>query len=101
MTVDFFDYLPFYLSQIVLAAVMYTLLARFLLSFFFAPDSNLVIWRAFDTVSRPFMIMARFVTPRMVPDRLVTLFAFVWVLFARLGLFVAFSAAGMRPELGG
>jgi YggT family protein len=100
MTVDFHNYLPFYLSQLFLAAVMYTLLGKFILSFFFPPESDKVIWRAFDTLTKPFLAAARFVTPRIIHDRLLILFAFVWVLFARIGLFVAFSAAGMRPQIG-
>lgn len=100
MAVDFFGDFLFHGPQIILAAIMYTLLARFLLSLIFAPNSEKVIWRTFETITRPFINIARFLTPRMVPDNLVVLFAFIWVLFARIGLFVAFSAAGLRPTVG-
>jgi YggT family protein len=82
------------LPQLVLAAIMYSLLGRFLLSLFFRPDSQAVLWRAYVTITDPFVKSARLITPRIIPDNLVILFAFVWALLARLGLFMAYIQFG-------
>jgi hypothetical protein len=67
---------------------------------FFHPDSDKVIWRAFKTVTGPFVNATRAITPLAVPDNIVVLFAFVWALFARLGLFMLFLKLGLAPTAG-
>jgi YggT family protein len=92
--------MQFWLYQIpnlVLAALMYTLLGRFLLSLFFAPDSNKVIWRVFVQITDPVLKAVGFITPQVVPAHLLVLFAALWTLLVRIGLFVGLAAAGFRP----
>jgi YggT family protein len=90
----------FQIPNLILAAIMYTLLGRFLLSLFFAPNSDKVLWRVFVQVTDPFVNAVRFVTPQLVPFNLVVLFAALWTLLARIGLFFAVAAGGLAPSVG-
>jgi uncharacterized protein YggT (Ycf19 family) len=95
--------MQFWLYQIpnqLLAALMYTLLGRFLLSLIFAPNSDKVIWRVFTQITDPFLKVARFITPQVVPGHLLVLFAALWTLLARIGLFFGLATAGLRPTIG-
>jgi YggT family protein len=94
------DFVYYQLPNLVLAAIMYTLLGRFLLSLVFAPNSDKVIWRVFVQITDPFVKAARLVTPQIVPLNLLVLFAALWVLLARVGLFMGLAATGLRPTLG-
>jgi uncharacterized protein YggT (Ycf19 family) len=94
------DSMQFWLYQVpnlILAALMYTLLGRFLLSLVFAPASEKVIWRVFTQITDPALKAVRFITPQIVPLHLLVLFAALWTLLARIGLFMGFAAAGFRP----
>jgi hypothetical protein len=90
----------FQIPNLILAAVMYTLLGRFLLSLIFAPNSDKVIWRVFVQITDPFVKAAGFITPRVVPLHLLVLLTALWVLMARIGLFMGLAATGLRPSLG-
>lgn len=91
----------FHVPNLVLAALMYTLLGRFLLSLFFPPDSDKVIWRVFVGVTDPVIRPVRYITPAMVPARVVWLLAFVWLLLLRVILFLTVAKLGAAPSIGG
>ena len=99
-TESFFAYWYFHLPNLVLAALMYTLLGRLLLSVFFAPDSNAVVWRVFRQVTDPVLRAVGFVTPRMVPVGILLAFAVVWCLLLRMVLLIVFAALGLAPKAG-
>ena len=90
----------FHLPNFVLAALMYTMLGRFVLSFLFPPESTNYIWRAFVRLTDPVLRLVRFVTPLVVPPMLVLLFASVWLLAARVALLVLFASIGQMPATG-
>ena len=94
------DFWTFQIPNMLLAAAMYTLLGRFLLSLFFAPDSDKVLWRVFVQITDPFIKVARLVTPQIVGVHLIVLFAALWTLLARIGLFLTLAAIGLRPTVG-
>ena len=94
------DFWTFQIPNMILAAAMYTLLGRFLLSLLFAPDSDKVLWRVFVQITDPFLAAARFVTPQVVPLHLLVLFAALWTMLARIGLFMTLAAVGLRPTVG-
>jgi uncharacterized protein YggT (Ycf19 family) len=71
-----------------LAAAMYTLMGRYLLSLVFKADSQLVIWRVFCQLSDPILHTVRAITPAMVPSGLVMVLAIVWMILLRLFLLV-------------
>ncbi len=94
----------FWLYQVpnlLLAALMYTLLGRFILSLMFPPDSDKVIWRTFCQITAPVMAAVKVVTPLAVHERILVLLAFTWLLFVRMLLFVSFAAAGLLPQITG
>ncbi|MCO4053461.1 MAG: hypothetical protein HEQ16_05300 [Bosea sp.] len=94
----------FWLYQIpnlALAALMYTLMGRFILSLFFPPDSDKVIWTVFRQITQPAIDAVQIVTPYAVHERVVVLLTVVWVLFVRLIVFVSFAFMGWMPNIVG
>jgi len=81
----------FQLPNYLLAAVMYSLLGRFLLSIFMAPDSKNYIYRAFVRITDPVLKPVRFITPAAVPYMIVLIFAALWTLVLRFALLVALA----------
>ncbi|WP_436642537.1 YggT family protein [Microbaculum sp. FT89] len=77
----------------VLAALMYTLLGRFILSFMFPPDSRNYIFRAFVRLTDPVLALVRPITPAAVPHLVLLVFAAIWILVARIVLTVATASA--------
>ncbi len=96
-TPAFWTYWYFHLPNFILAAVMYTLLARFLLGIILPHDSKNYIWRFFCTTTNPVIAVVRRVTPLAAPSVILWLFAFVWMFWLRFVLFVAFNLAGLAP----
>jgi YggT family protein len=90
----------FHLPNLVLAALMYTVLGRFVLSFVFPPESQNYIFRFFVRVTDPVVSAVRFVTPLAVPHMVVLLFSAVWLLAARAALYVLLASAGLAPTPG-
>ena len=95
------DFWYYFIPNLILAAIMYTLLGRFLLSLVFRPDSDRVIWRVFTQITNPVVNAVGVITPRIVPLHLLVLFAALWVLLARIALFMGLAAMGIRPAIGG
>ena len=94
-----FQYWYFHLPNFVLAAVMYSLLGRIILSFFVAPNWNNYIWRAFVKVTGPVVRLVRFITPAVFPDVLVLVFGFFWLMAARVVLLVVLGNYGLLPTI--
>ena len=90
----------YHLPNFVLAALMYTMLGRFVLSFFFPPDSKNYIFRAFVRLTDPVLRAVQFVTPLSVPHMVVLLFATVWLLAFRVVLLLLVASIGMMPTTG-
>jgi YggT family protein len=90
----------FHLPNLVLAALMYTALGRFVLTFIFDPDSKNYIWRFFVRLTDPVVKLVGFVTPHAVPPLVVLLFAIVWLFAARAALLLAVSLIGFAPATG-
>jgi hypothetical protein len=90
----------FSVVNFVLAAVMYTLLGRFLLSLVFDDRSQAVIWTVFRQVTQPLVDAAALVTPAVVPTRIVILFAALWCLALRMLLYVLLRMYGLAPSIG-
>jgi uncharacterized protein YggT (Ycf19 family) len=94
------QYWYFHLPNFVLAAVMYSLLGRIILSFFAPLDWKNYIWRAFVRITDPVVRLVRFITPAVLPDVLVLVFL--------SSMMAAFGATGCsqawifcRPRGGG
>jgi hypothetical protein len=86
--------LTYTVTNFVLAMIMYTLMARFILGIFFDASSGMVIWKVFQQVTDPVLRAVRLVTPAVVPFGLVLIFAILWVIALRLLLLLTFIANG-------
>jgi YggT family protein len=90
----------FHLPNLVLAALMYTAIGRFVLTFVFDPDSKNYIWRFFVRITDPVIRLVGYVTPRAVPPLVVLLFSVVWLFAARVALLLGVSIIGFAPTTG-
>ena len=91
----------YHLPNIVLAALIYTLIGRYILSLFFPPDSDKVVWKVFRQVTDPVLGAARVITPAIVPPPLLNLFAVVWLLLARIAFYFLVRSLGLLPTVAG
>lgn len=97
--VEFLEYWYFHIPNYVLAALMYSLLARFILSFFLPPDSPNYIFRAFVWLTDPVLWLVRFITPRAVPHLLLVLFSAVWVFIFRFVFWAVLRLYDLAPPV--
>lgn len=95
-----FSYWYVVLPNFVLAVLMYTMLARVLLGLMVSPDSTNFIWRFFCRITDPFARLVAAVTPKACPPVMIWLFAFVWLFWLRLVLFIVFNLFGLAPTIG-
>lgn len=86
--------------NMVLSILLYMLLGRYILSLFFRPQSELVIWRVFCQITDPVLNAVRAVTPLVVPAGLVMVFAVFWLLMLRVAWLVVAAMYGFLPSLG-
>jgi hypothetical protein len=93
-----FAYWAFQLPNFVLAALMYTLLGRVLLSLLVEPDSSNYIWRFFCRLTDPFLALIAVVTPKAAPPVVLWLFGVVWLFWLRVGLLYLFLLLGLVPK---
>jgi uncharacterized protein YggT (Ycf19 family) len=94
------QYWYFHLPNFILAAVMYTVLGRLILSLFAPPGWKNYIWRAFVRVSDPAVALAKSLTPSVVPHVVLLIFTFFWVMVLRLALFMFLGGLGLLPVTG-
>jgi uncharacterized protein YggT (Ycf19 family) len=95
------QYWYFHLPNFIFAALMYTLLGRLILSFFAPPNWQNYIWRAFLRLTEPAVRVVRVLTPLGVPDTVLLVFAFLWLMLLRAALFLVLGGAGLLPAVGG
>ena len=93
------QYWYFHLPNFVLAAVMYTLIGRLILSFFAPPGWTNYIWRAFVRITEPAVGLTRTLAPSVIPHVVVVVFAIFWVMLLRVALFLVLGNLGLLPTL--
>jgi hypothetical protein len=93
----FLTYWYYSLPNFALAAIMYTILGRVLLSFFFDPDSNNYIMRFFVRLTDPFIYFFGAVTPKATAPVVLWLFTFVWLFWIRIALYFVFLILNLLP----
>jgi len=96
----FLSNLHYHLPNFVLAALMYTLLGRVLLSLVVDPASKNYIWRFFCRITDPFVAVIAVVTPKAVPPIVLWLLGVVWLFWLRVGLLYLFLLLGLMPKAG-
>lgn len=92
-------HLFFQLPNLLIAMAMYSVLARFLLSLFMRPDQ--VMLKVFTQVTEPVLAPVRVITPRIVPEPLIYIFAFLWLFALRILLYVMLRMYGLVPSIVG
>ena len=85
---------------LVLAVLSYLLLARLAIDLVIERASSNVLVRALRWITSPFVRAVGALTPRIVPDALVTGFAVVWIFAARVALVQIAAAMAMRRMMG-
>lgn len=91
----------FHIPNLVMSALIYTLIGRYLLELVFSSRPDVVILHVFRKVTDPVVKIVRVVTPLIAPNGLVVVFAIAWLMAARLFWFLTCVAAGMRLSPGG
>jgi YggT family protein len=89
----------FHGPNMLLAALLYTLLGRYILSLVFRPNSDLVIWRVFRQITDPILKATRALTPAVAPDAAVMLFAVIWLIALRMAWFLLAAMYGFLPGI--
>lgn len=94
------QYWWFHLPNLVLAALMYTVLGRIVLGIFFDASSQNYIWRFFVRLTDPVVRIVAMVTPKAVPPVVVLAFTAIWLLIARMLLLIMVASLGATPPTG-
>ena len=94
-------YWYFHLPNFILAALMYTMLGRFLLGLMVDADSPNYIWRFFCRITDPVLVLVTAVTPKITPPAVIWLFGFVWLFWLRVALHYTLLLLNLAPRLGG
>jgi hypothetical protein len=91
-------YWYFHIPNFLLAALMYTLLGRVMLSLFVDPDSPNYIWRFFCQVTDPFLRLIARLTPKAAPPLILWMFGFVWLFWLRVLFVYLYALLGLLPR---
>lgn len=100
MTLSAADWL-YHGPNLLLAALLYTLVGRYILSLLFKPDSDKVIWRVFAQVTDPVLRSVRTITPAIVPNGLVMIATIFWLIILRMLWLLIAAMFGFLPKVGG
>ena len=98
-TIPVLSYWYFHLPNFVLAALMYTLLGRVLLSLFLDTGSSNYIWRFFCRITDPFIALITPLTPKAAAPVVIWLFGVAWLFWLRVGLLNLFLLLGIVPRI--
>ena len=90
----------YHLPNLAMAAMIYTLAGRWVLELFFAKRPDAVILKVFRSVTDPLLRLVRLVTPQIVPNGVIIVFAAAWLLALRMMWFLTCVAFGMRLKIG-
>ncbi len=97
-TNTFLTYWYYTIPNFALAAIMYTIIGRVLLSMFFDPDSKNYIMRFFVRVTDPVINLFGAVTPKATAPVVLWLFVFVWLFWIRIAMLYGFLLIGLLPR---
>jgi YggT family protein len=93
---SFLTHWYFHVPNLLMAAMIYSLIARYVLELIFARQPDAVMLHVFRTVTNPVVSAVRAITPAIVPGGVVIIFAVVWLFALRIVLFWGFRVAGFR-----
>ena len=98
---SFASYWYFHLPNFVLAALMYTMLGRFLLGLMVDADLPNYIWRFFCRITDPVLAGLTIVTPKVTPPAVLWLFGFVWMFWLRVVFHYTLLLLNLAPRIAG
>lgn len=99
---SFLQFWWFHIPNLLMAAMIYTLIGRYALELIFARrNQDAVILKVFRSVTDPIVRIVRFVTPAIVADGVVVIFSILWLFALRMAWFLAAVMLGMRVGGGG
>ncbi len=99
LTDNFLNFWYFHIPNLALSALIYTLIGRYLLQLFFKADSQAVILKVFKSVTDPVLRLVRAISPGVVPNGLLIVFAIAWLMALRIVWFLTCVAAGMTATV--
>jgi uncharacterized protein YggT (Ycf19 family) len=97
---NFLAHWYYHVPDLIIAALVYMLIGRLGLALIWGANSNKIIARVLNRMTDPVLAGVGAITPRVVPAGLVIVFAIAWLLAARLALFIAVTAKGVRLAVG-
>jgi YggT family protein len=101
ITASLATYWYFHLPNFILAALMYTMLGRFLLGLMVDADSPNYIWRFFCRITDPVVAVFAAATPKAVPPAILWLFGFVWLFWIRVAFHYTLLVLNLAPRFDG
>ena len=90
----------YHVPDLILAVLIWLLVARFVLDLLPGRGSDNLLVHVVVGVTDPVLRGVGYITPRVVPSLLAIACAAAWLLAARVALFVAVSARGVRLSMG-
>ena len=96
VTDSFFQHWYFHVPNLVLAALLDTMIGRYALELLVARKPDAVMLTVFRSVTDPFLKIVRVVMPVVVPNGLVSVASIVWLIALRMFLYLTVLAAGVR-----
>lgn len=93
---SFFQHWYFHFPNLLLAALLYSMIGRYALELMFSKKPDAVMLTVFRSVTDPFLKLVRLVTPAVVPNGLVIVAGIVWLMALRMFLYLTVLAAGVR-----
>lgn len=98
-TQSFLAHWYFHVPNLAMAALIYTLIGRWILELVFANRPDVVIVTVFRSVTDWLLKGIRWVTPAIVPNGVLIVFAIAWLMALRMFWFLTCVAAGMRANV--
>ena len=89
----------YHVPDLILAALIWLLMGRLVLSLVPGLAGDTIVSRFLGAATNPVLKGVGAITPRLVPAGLIIVFAVAWLLAARIALFVAVSATGVRLSM--
>jgi len=97
---NFFTYWYFHIPNLIMAALIYPRIGRDRLPIFSRKNKDAGIRRGVQSVTDPVLKAVRVITPAVVPNGLVMVFAIAWLMAVLMFWFLTCVAAGMNPAVG-
>lgn len=99
MSDPFWDLWYFHIPNYLLAALFYTMIARFGMGLFIPHDWPNYIWRWFLRLTDPVLRATALLTPGFIQGAYLPLFALIWIALLRIALFLLMLSTGAIPSL--